>query len=50
MFNPTEPSADARQAAKASWQLYTAFIAEGFTAEQALELLGKMLSSASSGT
>lgn len=42
-FFPTEPSADARQGAKAMREFYVALLNEGFSEEQVLFLLAAML-------
>lgn len=39
----TEPAADIRQMAAMYWEIYTAFIDNGFTPPQALYLCGVML-------
>lgn len=39
----TEPTADMRQAANVMWQMFTALVQEGFSAPQALSILGTML-------
>ena len=43
----TEPSADARSAASATWQLFTALTAEGFSERQAIAILGQMFAAQS---
>lgn len=45
MNDHTEPSADLRQAASAMWQMFVALTREGFTEQQALIIIGQMLSS-----
>lgn len=47
---PTEPNADMRLAARTAWQAYSAFIEQGFTEQQALYLVGEMLTSTGGGT
>lgn len=42
----TEPDAAKRAAAAEMWQFYTAFIDEGFSDKQALEILANILSEA----
>lgn len=44
-----EPSADLRQSASQTHELYTALVDEGFTEAQALQLLGTMLAAAIQG-
>ena len=39
----TEPTAEMRQAANGCWQLFTALGDEGFTDQQALVIIGQML-------
>lgn len=46
MNSSTEPAADLRAAAAFYWQMFVALKAEGFTEEQALQLLGITISSA----
>lgn len=40
---PIEPSADAREFAAATFQIYMALTLEGFTEQQALAIIGQML-------
>lgn len=49
MTGPIEPSADLRQMASATRQVYTALTNEGFTEQQALIIVGQIISSASGG-
>ncbi len=39
MFNMQEPSADARIAARAIWDMYSSLVQQGFTEVQALEII-----------
>lgn len=43
MTAPMEPSAELRQAANAMRQMFIALTNEGFTAQQALTIIGQML-------
>lgn len=42
-MNPFEPSADARQAAKALFDYYKAIVDAGFSEEQGMEIIKTML-------
>jgi rRNA processing protein Krr1/Pno1 len=43
MYANEEPTADQREAAKATRGIYVALIKEGFTEDQALKILGTMI-------
>lgn len=42
-MNPFEPSSDARIAAKGLWDHYKALVDQGFTVEQAMEIIKVIL-------
>jgi hypothetical protein len=42
--NPVEPAADVREAAHKVREIYVALVAEGFTEQQALVIIGNILS------
>lgn len=44
---PIEPSADKRQAAHELREIYIALVAEGFTAHEALVIIGQILATGS---
>lgn len=46
---PIEPSADKRQAAHELREIYIALIAEGFTTQEALIIIGQILASGAGG-
>ena len=46
---PIEPSADAREFAKACFQIFTALCLEGFTEQQALIVVGQMIAANNNG-
>lgn len=46
---PVEPSADAREFAKACHQIFVALTLEGFTEQQALAVIGQMIAANQSG-
>lgn len=46
---PVEPASDIRQAASGLFQMFTAFIAEGFTPDQALTLVARFLAAQAGG-
>ncbi len=50
MTSPTEPSADLRQMASSMRQAYIALTNEGFTEQQALTIIGQILSAYASGS
>lgn len=43
MGGPCEPSADLRQAASAMRQMFVALVNEGFSEDQALQIIGHVL-------
>jgi hypothetical protein len=43
-MNPTEPAADLRQMAAFLWQTFIALTSEGFSEQQALIIIGQILS------
>lgn len=49
MAPPTEPSADIRQLASQTRQMFVALVNEGFTERQALVIIGQMIAAAGSG-
>ncbi len=50
MTSPIEPSADLRQMASATHQIYIALTNEGFTEQQALIIVGQIISASSGGS
>jgi len=50
MTSPIEPSADLRQMASATRQIYIALTNEGFTEQQALIIVGQIISASSGGS
>ena len=47
---PVEPSADAREFARACHQIFVALSLEGFTEQQALVVIGQMIAANTKGT
>ena len=46
---PVEPNADAREFAKACYQIFVALTLEGFTEQQALIVIGQMIAANQGG-
>lgn len=46
---PVEPSADLRDLAHALFETYTALVNQGFTEQQALTIVGQMLTAGAGG-